>query len=445
MSRNIVLIHGWSDESKSFKKLQLFLREKLSATTHVISLADWVSMDDDVTYRDLARAMQNAWEAYQLPTQPGSVDVVVHSTGALVTREWMTTFHRPDTVPIKRFLMLAPANFGSHLAHKGHSFLARAFKGWGSGFQTGKKILQGLELASEYTWALAERDLFVAEADRWYGRDRILATVLVGNTGYDGISSIANEDGSDGTVRISTANLNALRVSLTFTPGNPVPTFAEQRSRGDIAFAIQDRENHSTIAFKDKGPVNPKTADLILAALKVVDADFPEQTGHPFAWQRQLDAARTPGQKDPGYQNSVVFLHDDLGQDIDDYFFEFYRKLKGADNAFEKFFYESVVRHVHRYERRPALRALYLNIDAFRKITAEEKVDPLYLSVAASPEFSPPKQPVGYLSFGEGDLGRYAIKGNHLQDFFAPHRTMLMDLTIPRWVGERVFEFKSRI
>ena len=38
----------------------------------------------------------------------------------------------------------------------------------------------------------------------------MLCTVLVGNTGYCSIRSIVNEDGSDGTVRVSTGNVNCV-------------------------------------------------------------------------------------------------------------------------------------------------------------------------------------------------------------------------------------------
>ena len=56
--------------------------------------------------------------------------------GALVVRDWMTHHYRPETVPFKRHLMLAPANFGSQLAHKGRAWYGRVFKGWKTGGQT---------------------------------------------------------------------------------------------------------------------------------------------------------------------------------------------------------------------------------------------------------------------------------------------------------------------
>ena len=84
---------------------------------------------------------------------------------------------------------------------------------------TGTQILKGLELASPYTWRLAERDRF-GEGGEMYQPGNVLCTVLVGNIGYRGISAIANEDGSDGTVRISTANMECVRIHAEF-PANP--------------------------------------------------------------------------------------------------------------------------------------------------------------------------------------------------------------------------------
>ena len=75
--------------------------------------------------------------------------------------------------------MLAPANFGSPLAHKGRALLGRAIKGFGSGFETGTHILRSLEMASPYTWELAERDRFGANV---FSRDGVRCTVIVGNS-----------------------------------------------------------------------------------------------------------------------------------------------------------------------------------------------------------------------------------------------------------------------
>jgi hypothetical protein len=60
----VVIVHGWSDKAKSFRKLANFLRKELKTSVTTIDLADWVSMDDEITYRDLRHAMQRAWQQH---------------------------------------------------------------------------------------------------------------------------------------------------------------------------------------------------------------------------------------------------------------------------------------------------------------------------------------------------------------------------------------------
>ena len=113
MPTPVVIIHGWSDDSESFITLADFLQQNLNTTPIIIRLADWLSMHDDVTFSDIAQAMQKAWLSSGLPTTPFSVNVVTHSTGALVARHWMTEYYTAKTVPIKRHHKLAPANLDS--------------------------------------------------------------------------------------------------------------------------------------------------------------------------------------------------------------------------------------------------------------------------------------------------------------------------------------------
>lgn len=334
--------------------------------------------------------------------------------------------------------MLAPANFGSPLAHKGRSFIGRVIKGWGEpSFQTGTHILKGLELGSPYTFNLAQRDLF-DERSRWYGRNRILATVLVGNTGFSGISSIANEDGSDGTVRISTANLNAARMEIVLDETQQVTAFRERSVNGAIAFGILDRENHSTIAFKDDGPRKSTTGDLIIGALSVTDDDFGE-SGTPFPWQTRIDRATPEADtKSHCLQNTVIRLRDNLGQDVHDYFVEFYRK-GGNDDRFEKALYDRLIGSVHPYEDNPSYRALYLDIKEFDKLRARHSIDHLFVSLTAHPLYRPDRQPVGYASLPENQTGGLKLTAAQLPGFFKAHRTLLIDITLHRAVDESVF------
>jgi pimeloyl-ACP methyl ester carboxylesterase len=127
----IIIIHGWSDNSDSFRDLRNhLLNENIQNKILDIRLGDYVSLHDEITLPDIANALNKAMIRLNIPQDPRSIDFIVHSTGSLVVRQWMTQFFSSDTNPIRRLIMLAPANFGSPLAHKGRSFIGRAIKGF---------------------------------------------------------------------------------------------------------------------------------------------------------------------------------------------------------------------------------------------------------------------------------------------------------------------------
>src|SRR6056297_4145695 len=88
----IVILHGWSDEAASFRRLAGHLAEVLvGMEVEEIVLGEYLSMDDTVRFSDLVAAMERAWEERGLPRAPQSVDLLAHSTGALVARDWMAS------------------------------------------------------------------------------------------------------------------------------------------------------------------------------------------------------------------------------------------------------------------------------------------------------------------------------------------------------------------
>lgn len=444
MANPVVILHGWSDNSRSFARLSDYIAAASEAAPVHLYLADWLSMHDDVTYADLATAMESAWRAAGLPTTPQSVDVVVHSTGALVTRHWFTHYYSASTNPVKRFLQLAPANFGSHLAHKGRSFFGRAVKGWHQpGFQTGAALLKGLELASDYSRQLALRDLFAN--DSWYGAGKVLSTILIGNSGYSGVSAIANESGSDGTVRVCGANLNCsyLQVALDeqqmLLPGS----LQWQASKGAIAFSVLGGENHSTLVFKGaKTPRNPLTASLIRQALSVTDADY-DVVSQQFPWQRRLDELNPPASlADDSRSQIICRLTDQFAQPVTDYFLEMYRTA-GADSRFEEKLYREFLTSVHAFSQDAANRAFYFNLAALARLQTDPKFTQLYLSFNAQPHFKPPKQPVGYHTVAASDVAGLKMSAAQLTQLFKPQQSVLLDVTLNRVVDGRVFSLKA--
>src|SRR6185295_18952409 len=149
-------------------------------------------------------------------------DMIVHSTGGLVARQWLSVYYPSGrNCPVRRMIMLAPANFGSKLAAVGQSMLGRVVKGWNNWFHTGKQMLRSLELASPYQWNLVQRDLLSPiEAEATvspYGDSKVWPFVIVGTHPYASkLRAILNESGADGTVRASAANLNVRGTTIDF-------------------------------------------------------------------------------------------------------------------------------------------------------------------------------------------------------------------------------------
>lgn len=438
MNQPLVIVHGWSDHANSFFDLARRLANTLNRPLQAINLADWVSLNDDVTYTDLAVAMQAAWEKLPHHAQPRHYDVIVHSTGALVIREWMTRFYQPETVPIKRFVQLAPANFGSPLAHKGRSILGRIFKGGiANRFQTGTHLLKGLELASPYLWQLAEKDLFSEEpgdapAKRWYGKDRILASVFVGMKTYDGIPGAFAGHGCDGTVRVATANLKATHISMDMrdlsVTISPSPT--------DIVMLPVDRFDHTSIVQSK----SPRILSLLIDALTVEDDGWltmcrSRDLEHDEIISKQ-HAARDSHRH--AFQNTVVRVCDEYGQWLPDYLLEV--KLHDQDQGFfSRFFQTSAIDDVHVNKSHSSYRALFIDVTEWKK-RIDQAHDQVDITIAASPEYqqlSPTERmrPEDKRQYQVGfEPKSIQVPYDQLDAYFAPNRTVLIDVILPRQI-----------
>jgi pimeloyl-ACP methyl ester carboxylesterase len=444
MPRPLVIIHGWSDTSASFQNLATLLRTRRGAEVTVISLADYVSMNDYVTFDDLVAAMDRAWTSHGLPRSAGAIDAIVHSTGGLVIRDWMSRIP-VSKVPIKHLVMLAPANFGSPLAHKGRSFIGRVFKGYDNtegAFQTGERILKGLELASPYSWNLAIRDRF-GERAAMYGKGGVLCTVLVGNRGYDGIRAIANEDGSDGTVRVSTANLNCATLDLDFFNDPLKPTFEIALSGGIVGFAVMDGHHHGSITLSGSAAKSAQDAQLLIRineALDVTDAGF-------AAWCQQLAAEadalmsdRASKSETQGFQNTVVHVIDQDGNPVTDYLVEFYEEDDDR-NLIAKLFHTTALANVHAYGGDPSYRSLYVNCTRLFKLL-DKMNEALRVSITAYPVIDQ-DGPVGFRTMNDTDIGSIKIPQRQLATIFRENRTVLVTITLRRERAERLFRFKN--
>jgi len=338
MPRHTLILHGWSDCSDSFKGLKAFLKAHDVGDVSTIYYADYESREDSITFEDVVGGLNDELREKGLIDRRGrgNLNVIVHSTGGLVIRHWIWRYYadRISECPVKNLVMLAPANFGSPLAHRGKSFLGRLFKGrWriGDMLEVGRQLLNGLELASAYQWTLAERDLLGPVS--FYDTDRIRLTVLVGLDDYKGLRGWVNKPGTDGTVVISGTPLNARKLRLDFAdPEVPVRWDAEAQI-GRFAFGTLKGYDHGSIvgAFSrgaatrlDGEPV----AQHVVTALKTRTA---RQFGrHCDRLDQETSVAYDPaGYADPEeaprrYQQFLLHAIDDQDEPIRDFTVEFF-------------------------------------------------------------------------------------------------------------------------
>lgn len=122
---------------------------------------------------------------------------------------------------LKRLIALAPATFDSPLAKKGRSWLGSVFKGnrqLGPDFlEAGDLILQNLELASSFTWRLAEEDVFAEPPNYDAGPETPYVFVFCGTGTYSGLRKLVDKPGTDGTVRRAGCGLNVRAIALDMT------------------------------------------------------------------------------------------------------------------------------------------------------------------------------------------------------------------------------------
>lgn len=341
--RQVLIVHGWSDSYESFQPLKDLLVAAGYQTTQVF-LGTYASMRDDVTFDDLATGLQQRFvemtKAGTLKLDPFSLDVIVHSTGGPVARHWLSHYLRDicggdlARCPVRSLIMLAPANFGSRLAAQGKSALAKLFKGgMKNGFETGKRILEGLELGSPVLWRIAHDDLFVGERRYPCTPQGPFVYVLSGSDTYGQLKGLvakgANENGSDGTVRAAAASLNSIKINANYAQLDRHEPEIVFQPNEPFAFRIMPGMNHSTIVPRGDATATNATFAQIQQCLGVSTLDqYKALSGR---WETETKAffeaekAKPSGQPvvDP-HQQFIVRVRDEIGNDVTDYRLDFH-------------------------------------------------------------------------------------------------------------------------
>ena len=209
----LVFVHGWSvTNTNAYGGLPAALAGNALPKSNLeithLFLSRYVSFADEVGIEDIARAMQHALATEVLPNlaKGERFACITHSTGGLVVRKWIDLYYRNrhPKCPLSHLIMLAPPNHGSALAQLGKSRIAR-MKFFQGGFEPGVRVLDWLELGSCESWEL-NRDWLTADGAGIYSF--VLTGQTIDRRCYDHLNAYTGEAGSDGVVRVASANLN---------------------------------------------------------------------------------------------------------------------------------------------------------------------------------------------------------------------------------------------
>jgi len=436
MARNpIVLVHGYSDEGASFRVWERILAER-GYDVAMIHAASYRSLTNEVSIKDIAEGFDRALRIRAGLSADEPFDAIVHSTGMLVMRAWLTAYEgRRER--LKHLIGLAPATFGSPLAHKGRSWLGALFKGnkhLGPDFlEAGDRVLDGLELASRFTWDLAHLDLLGDET--FYGPTRRTPYVFIfcGNQGYGGIRQLLDEPGSDGTVRWASCPLNTRKIILDLTR-DPARDGSEKRisvaewRNTDIPLISIDGKNHGTILSEP----GEELADMVDEALQVSSAASFTQWIDDATKRTQRARAKMDE-----WQQFVVRVVDERDDPVPDYNIQLFRRGTGTGprDSIHQFDVD-----VHTYKSDSSLRCFHVRLADLDY----KKLPNLWIRVIASSG----SQLVGYQGFGsekstespavqregkwDATLDLSSLADDTGIKFFYPFTTTLIELKLNR-------------
>lgn len=425
MTRPVVLVHGYSDRGSSFDEWQRLLEQR---GFDIRKPCQYKSLTNEVTIKDLGEAFDRAIKCDpDLRSEDSEFDAIVHSTGMLVLRAWLTnTSHRKNR--LKHIVGLAPATFGSPLAHKGRSVLGSIFKGnreFGPDFlEAGDLILDGLELGSSFLWELSHRDLFGAHPFYGPGTETPFVFTFCGDRAYGGLRRVVNAPGTDGTVRFAGCALRSRKITVELNHARATDTIDRMVFRdwvpGSAKTVFVPGKNHGTIMS------NPgqELADVVAEALRTGDdgqITFEE-------WKTRHEGK---GQPKTPYQQFVVRALDERGDPILDYDLEaFTRDAHGRESVIPVF-----DEAPHAYARDKSLRCFQANVaEAMTKAN-------LFLRVSASSG----TKLVGYRGHGTHAPGEFSdgitnvvidmtgrLQPGDAKAFFEPFTTTFVEIILDR-------------
>lgn len=363
MPRPLILIHGYSDNTDSFKRwideLKAIYKDDQSFSVH---LCDYRTLTNEISLKDIAEGFDRALRRHQKLSKETEFDVIVHSTGMLVIRAWLTLFDSQRRYGrLKHLVALAPATFGSPLAKKGRSWLGAIFKGkrhWGPDFmEAGDLVLDALELGSSYVWELAHKDLLCPQPVYGSDSDTPYVFSFCGTQSYGFIADlVTDETGSDGTVRWAGCALNTRKIMIDLSVDEKERkrerVVATPWSNIEIPFIPVVGCHHGSILTDP--PDN--LIRLVANALQVADKQAYD------SWCEQAVRETENALAGQAWQQFIVRVVDERGDPIPDYYIQLYTEAEGERTKFREFAMD-----VDTYSKDHSYRCFHVNLSELKK------------------------------------------------------------------------------
>ena len=311
--RLVVMVHGWSvRDPATYGGLPERLKREaekdpsLDLDVRHIWLSEYASFHNEVALPDIARAFQSALQReLGAELEAGRrFACIAHSTGGPVIRAWLQQEYLAKGItqtPMSHLILLAPANFGSALVQLGLAKLSRLRSAWFEGVEVGTGVLDWLELGSAQSLGLNLE--WLEQGAKLIGPEGVFPFVLTGQSHdpllYDFVNSYSGETGSDGAVRVASANLNfahfkvlqqAPRPDAQAKLGFSAPLLeaGDTRLAPAVPLAVLPGLCHSDVRMGIMRSVKPDdtphpTVSALIEALKVQDQQGYAQVFDRFA------------------------------------------------------------------------------------------------------------------------------------------------------------------
>jgi len=481
----IVLIHGYSAEGKDRPAADIYgtlpddLRARFGPDIVVeINLSRWISLSDGIGIDDISLAMERALrsEAHCDLLDTG-FHVVIHSTGALVVRNWLRMFEEErKPSPIANLVHLAGANLGSGLAHVGQGELIR----WGrqvfQGVESGVRVLDALEFGASKTLDLHLH--FLQKGHRLFEDFEVQEFCAIGSVPLKLAWVVpvryVKEDSSDGVVRTSACNLNLNHIRIEPTPEaealSPDEVAEEVKKRREdqrvstawyridrsgmaderrqIPFAVLVNTTHTggdqAIVTGEKA--RPAVLKRLEEAL-TLDHDAEAYRGIVSDWEAVTQKTKAGIAKREGqsafwslhrqyeaHAQLVIRIRDQFGADVKVHDIRFKSGGETGDTRLEQ-----MIEDMHINRLSPGTRTYYLRIEHYDKdsktwIDRMANVAPLQLEISGG---EPQSDDIDYLPLN------VQFRTTHLQRMIQSYRTTLVDVTLLRLPSDKVFAIET--